>query len=484
MTASLLLSWRDGVTTLFDSSGQCRLSRGPVQLTLRNLNNALLNALKAITEPGRDEDEVSEEILAAGGPASLAAWYHRLNDLAQRGFLSRTLSLNGERLLTLIPLGRSFNWPEHKLRREHPYKLSRFAYLHHAEGKFLLESPLSETRIVLEDSRAATLITSLSESFRPLELTNRYAALPSDVSLQLLEILASVHIIHPLGSEDPEEALALQTWEFHDLLFHTRTRQGRTDAPYGATYRMMGRLDPPPALKPEPFDNQPPIDLSRPDPPSSALIDARFLDVLEQRRSLRDYSKVPITSRQLGEFLHRVARVKGRQEVQVQTPGGPMALEFASRPYPAGGGLYELEVYAAVQACDGLANGLYRYNPLTHQLHLECGQTPELRRLIGDAAASAGIDSDRVQVLLIITSRFQRIAWKYASISYALTLKHVGVLLQTMYLTATAMNLAPCALGGGDADLFARAAKTDYYSETSVGEFLLGSQPPEGENPP
>jgi SagB-type dehydrogenase family enzyme len=161
-----------------------------------------------------------------------------------------------------------------------------------------------------------------------------------------------------------------------------------------------------------------------------------------------------------------------------------MALEFASRPYPAGGGLYELEVYAAVQACDGLANGLYRYNPLTHQLHLECGQTPELRRLIGDAAASAGIDSDRVQVLLIITSRFQRIAWKYASISYALTLKHVGVLLQTMYLTATAMNLAPCALGGGDADLFARAAKTDYYSETSVGEFLLGSQPPEGENPP
>jgi hypothetical protein len=36
--------------------------------------------------------------------------------------------------------------------------------------------------------------------------------------------------------------------------------------------------------------------------------------------------------------------------------------------------------------------------------------------------------------------------------------------------------MAPCAVGGGDADLFDRAAGTDYYLETSAGEFLLGSQ--------
>ena len=45
-----------------------------------------------------------------------------------------------------------------------------------------------------------------------------------------------------------------------------------------------------------------------------------------------------------------------------------------------------------------------------------------------------------------------------------------------MYLAATAMGLGPCAVGGGDADRFARAAGTDYCVETSVGEFLLGSQ--------
>ena len=32
-------------------------------------------------------------------------------------------------------------------------------------------------------------------------------------------------------------------------------------------------------------------------------------------------------------------------------------------------------------------------------------------------------------------------------------------------------------IGGGNSDLFAKAAGTDYYAETSVGEFLLGSRP-------
>ncbi|WP_273770864.1 hypothetical protein [Nostoc sp. UHCC 0926] len=36
------------------------------------------------------------------------------------------------------------------------------------------------------------------------------------------------------------------------------------------------------------------------------------------------------------------------------------------------------------------------------------------------------------------------------------------------------MNLVP-SLGSGNADLFAEVAGTDYYAQSSVGEFLLGS---------
>jgi oxazoline/thiazoline dehydrogenase len=81
------------------------------------------------------------------------------------------------------------------------------------------------------------------------------------------------------------------------------------------------------------------------------------------------------------------------------------------------------------------------------------------------------------QVLIILAARFQRVTWKYSAMAYATVLKNVGVLYQTMYLVATAMGLAPCALGGGDSDIFAAATGGDYYAETSVGEFLLGSKP-------
>ena len=39
------------------------------------------------------------------------------------------------------------------------------------------------------------------------------------------------------------------------------------------------------------------------------------------------------------------------------------------------------------------------------------------------------------------------------------------------------MNLAGCAIGGGDSDRFAALAGTNYYEETTVGEFAMGTPP-------
>jgi SagB-type dehydrogenase family enzyme len=222
-----------------------------------------------------------------------------------------------------------------------------------------------------------------------------------------------------------------------------------------------------------------PRELYRPDLARLEREDPPLAYVQERRRSIREFdAEHPLTDRQLGEFLFRVARVTGTREGDVATPCGPVRQHFAARPYPAGGGLYELELYAAVQACDNLAPGLHYYDPAGHRLIRLTGRTADVAALLRDAAGSTGAPEDTLQVLLIFAARFPRIAWKYESIAYALTLKHVGVLQQTMYLVATAMGLAPCAIGGGDADLFARAAGTDYYTETSVGEFLLGSRRP------
>jgi len=58
--------------------------------------------------------------------------------------------------------------------------------------------------------------------------------------------------------------------------------------------------------------------------------------------------------------------------------------------------------------------------------------------------------------------------------TFANLLKDAGALMQTMYLVATAMGLAPCAIGGGDAECFAAAAGTAFWEESSVAEFMLG----------
>jgi SagB-type dehydrogenase family enzyme len=197
--------------------------------------------------------------------------------------------------------------------------------------------------------------------------------------------------------------------------------------------------------------------------------DLSFTQVLEERRSLRKYGEQPITAEQLGEFLYRTARVRGVPETTQE------GYERGGRPYPSGGGCCELELYVAVNVCEGLSAGLYYYCSERHQLHKMAGRTREVEELLQEAYHAIGGDG-MPQVLIILAARFQRVAWKYSSIAYALVLKHVGVLYQTMYLVATAMGLAPCALGGGNSDIFAVAACTDYNAETSVGEFLLGSR--------
>lgn len=40
--------------------------------------------------------------------------------------------------------------------------------------------------------------------------------------------------------------------------------------------------------------------------------------------------------------------------------------------------------------------------------------------------------------------------------------------------TATALALAPCAIGAGDPELFARASGIDRHEERAIGEFALG----------
>src|SRR5262249_8683613 len=97
----------------------------------------------------------------------------------------------------------------------------------------------------------------------------------------------------------------------------------------------------------------------------------------------------------------------------------------------------------------------------------------ELEALLGEAEFAMGVAA-APQILITIAARFGRVSWKYSSITYALILKDVGVLIQTFYMAATDMGLGGCATGISNIDLFAKMTGLAFHVEGPVGQFAMG----------
>lgn len=473
MAPSWFLELSPGVRVTTESKGQVIVSSPDLgRLTLRAIGPGTVASFERLSAPGECMDRLAHWIRYSDGPEALARWHYSVQRLARCGMIHFTVRSREKPLGTLVPIAAWFTFSPAVALPNVSYVLSRFASMRRRDDRLVLESPLSFGRVVLHDSRAAALVHRLAQPSRLAELADE-STQTADGLLSLLLTAGMVQHVSPEGTTAEDTHPGLKCWEFHDLLFHARSREGRHDAPVGATYRLAGEMNPPDALKPPATDG---IDLYRPNFDELLQRDPPLSWVQEQRQSIREYADEPINIRQLGEFLYRVCRLRDCQEFDIPTPAGLVRMEFTSRPYPAGGGLYELEVYPVIRSCRDLLPGLYRYEPRRHQLEPIAELTAEVEALFVDAGAATGIDPSSLQVLLILAARFGRVAWKYSSIAYSLMLKHVGVHYMNMYLNATAMGLAPCAVGIGDSDKFARIAGTDYYIETSVGEFLLGSR--------
>jgi SagB-type dehydrogenase family enzyme len=381
-----------------------------------------------------------------------------LRRLIVGGWLGVRFEYGERQLCTIRPLGPN---PAAQPGRPAAPRLSRFALLRRQSGTLVLESPLARAVIEIHDHEVTTILHQLAESGPDPSAVS----LPGAVVDELIMTLSWHRFVHE-AEEDSRPDLATEQWMPHELLFHSRSRAGYHDEPFGRTLWATGRFDPLPGRR-EPFSGTA-IALPRP----ATVTYPSLRDVLESRRSIRKQdAEHPLTVDQLGEFLHCAARVMTVDVDELH--------EVSLRPTPSGGALHALEIYPVVTDVTGLAAGMYHYDPFDHLLEPLPPRGFPISQLAARAAMAATI-STPPQVLLVISCRFGRVMWKYQSMSYALVLKEVGALIQTFYLVATAIGLAPCALGSGDAELFARATGLDPLVESSVGEFMLGSRPTSG----
>ena len=245
---------------------------------------------------------------------------------------------------------------------------------------------------------------------------------------------------------------------------------------YNGLYPYAGLIAPPPAVRARWPGKKVDLRTLQAEPSPVAKL-------LRERHSTRDFDdRQPITLAELARFLDQAARIqsKWKSEVDLGDGKGPV-VAYTSRPYPSGGSAYELELYLTVANCAGLARGFYHYDADRHALVPIAVREQELEAQL--AAAEFAMDAAAApQVLITIAARFDRVAWKYSSIAYSLVLKDVGVLLQTLYLTATDMGLGGCAIGTNNIDRFAKMTGIEFHIEGPVGQFALG-RGSESENP-
>lgn len=443
-------------------------------LPLGKLDPAVAAALSRFCKEPTDPREVEDDLAAGDDPIAaatrIARWRRLVGGL--RPALCRHAFLDGAELMRVTPMTGSIADVPADLPGGTRIRLSRASVVHAVAGETVLESALSTMRIVVTDPRLLLLLGVLAQAGPVDRLDSGACGLPAEAAHEVTGWLVSFRMVareRPGGGFDEDEG-TLGQWSANDLMVHARSRFGWHSYPYGATFRLLGQVEPEPAVRPA-HPGQP-ISLYRPEQMAICPDEPSFTEILEARQSIRSYGPQGLSLRQLGEFLFRSTRTRFWYG---PFPERSMPYEAADRPYPSGGGTADLEVYVTAHRVSGLPRATYHYDSWRHVLVPVCEQPDLVEGMLSAAVLSKGADTP--DALLTVTSRFARLAWKYEQIAYATTLRNVGVLYQTFYLVATAMGLAPCGLGGGNSALVAHVIGVDPFVEGSVGDFALGTLP-------
>ena len=120
--------------------------------------------------------------------------------------------------------------------------LSRFAYMRRRANEMVLESPRAGALFKICDPKIAAALALLVTP-QQIKQFRRQGGFPG---LELLALLVDCQILFKIdadgnGLRPAEGDDALVLWDFHDLVFHARSTEGRHANPLGGAYPLCGR---------------------------------------------------------------------------------------------------------------------------------------------------------------------------------------------------------------------------------------------------
>jgi SagB-type dehydrogenase family enzyme len=153
---------------------------------------------------------------------------------------------------------------------------------------------------------------------------------------------------------------------------------------------------------------------------------------LRQRRSVREYSTIPL-------FLAEVSQLLWAAQGMTSDTGG--------RTAPSAGALYPLEVYLVSGNVENLTAGFYHYLPLGHELIQT--QTADLRAVLAQAALGQSSVRDGAADI-VISAVYARTTARYGERGIRYADLEAGHCAQNICLQAAAMGLGSVTIGAFD----------------------------------
>jgi len=196
------------------------------------------------------------------------------------------------------------------------------------------------------------------------------------------------------------------------------------------------------------------IDLVKPgDWKDIAKID--LTTAIGRRRSRRIYRKETLRLEEVSFLLWATQGVRGK------IVGG-----HAYRTVPSAGCRHALETYLAILNVEGMASGIYRYLPLSHQLLYEFSEE-QLADNIVDAVFGQPYPGSAA-LTFIWTAIPYRMEWRYGLAAHRVIAIDAGHVCQNLYLGCEAIGAGTCAIGAYDQEKMDRLLRVDGEEEFAV----------------
>lgn len=218
----------------------------------------------------------------------------------------------------------------------------------------------------------------------------------------------------------------------------------------GQSPQARGLPEPPCELAPEP--DKPAIAL--PPPADLRVQPVSLRGLIEQRRSMREYSRTPLSLAELSYLLWCT------QGVQERGDG------WSLRTVPSAGGRHAFETYLLVNRVASVAPGLHRYHAPAHTL-IELESSDKLARKIEDAChGQVMVGGSAVTFIWVAVAA--RMTWRYHERGYRYLHLDAGHVCQNLYLAAESIGAGVCAIGAFDDDDLNKILKLDGREQFAI----------------